>query len=219
MKYSLILAASGLLLSADALVVSPAGRPVVRFRAGVSSMVAEAPIITAETAKVSFDTSIDDIPKCPLTRWDSENIDFSTLTAPARTLPHKLAAAVANGDEEGYITANREAILAQLTESGAIWFQGFELMKSKEGFQRFYELLELSPCQDPLASVGARAVVSKKGAMCSSIYLYLSICLSMSVCLYRSIDRSIYLSIYLLIVLAISRCICIYLYLSVCISI
>ena len=73
--------------------------------------------------KVSFDTSIDDIPKCPLTKWDSENIDFSSLTAPARAVPHKLAAAAANGDEEGYITANREAILAQLTESGAIWFQ------------------------------------------------------------------------------------------------
>lgn len=42
-------------------------------------------------------------------------------------------------------------------------------MKSKEGFQRFYELLQLNACQDPLASVGARAVVSKKGAMYEAV--------------------------------------------------
>jgi len=42
-------------------------------------------------------------------------------------------------------------------------------MKTKDGFQRFYELLQLSPCQDPLASVGARAVVSKKGAMYEAV--------------------------------------------------
>merc|ERR1719482_626624 len=43
------------------------------------------------------------------------------------------------------------------------------MMKTKDGFQRFYELLGLSPCQDPLASVGARAVVSKKGAMYEAV--------------------------------------------------
>ena len=43
------------------------------------------------------------------------------------------------------------------------------LLKTKEGFQRFYELLELEPCQDPLASVGARAIVDKKGAMYEAV--------------------------------------------------
>ena len=56
----------------------------------------------------------------------------------------------------------RGEILSQLEQGGAIWFRGFELMKTKEGFQTFYEQMQLSPCQDPLASVGARAVV--KGA-------------------------------------------------------
>ena len=59
--------------------------------------------------------------------------------------------------------------LSQLEQGGAIWFRGFELMKAKEGFQKFYELLELNPCQDPLASVGARAVVDKKGAMYEAV--------------------------------------------------
>jgi len=67
------------------------------------------------------------------------------------------------------ISSQREEILRQLEVGGAIWVRGFELMKTKEGFQQFYELLGLSPCQDPLASVGARAVVSKKGAMYEAV--------------------------------------------------
>jgi hypothetical protein len=163
---SRVLLFSGLVLT-DGLVLTPAARLSARVRAPL--MVAEAPLITRETAKVSFDTSIDEIPKCPITRWDADNIDLSSVTAPARTLPHKVPASVAAGDEEAYFVANREAILTQLTESGAIWFQGFKLMSTTEGFQRFYELLQLSPCQDPLASVGARAVVSKKGAMYEAV--------------------------------------------------
>jgi len=161
-----VLLFSSLVLT-DGLVLTPAARLSVRVRA--PSMVAESPLITKEMATVSFDTSIDEIPKCPITRWDSDNIDLSSVTAPARTLPHKVPASVAAGDEEAYFVANREAILAQLTESGAIWFQGFKLMSTTDGFQRFYELLQLSPCQDPLASVGARAVVSKKGAMYEAV--------------------------------------------------
>merc|ERR1719428_2580383 len=44
-----------------------------------------------------------------------------------------------------------------------------ELPKTKEGFARFYELLDLKPCQDPLASVGARAVVDKGGAIYEAV--------------------------------------------------
>jgi hypothetical protein len=72
-------------------------------------------------------------------------------------------------DQEQQLIANREAILQQLEDTGAIWLRGYDLMKSKEGFQRFYEALELEPCQDPLASVGARAVVDKKGAMYEAV--------------------------------------------------
>jgi hypothetical protein len=43
------------------------------------------------------------------------------------------------------------------------------MMKEKEGFVQFYEALGLNPCQDPLASVGARAVVDKKGAMYEAV--------------------------------------------------
>ena len=53
----------------------PAARPAV------ASMVAEAPpkVDADEAAKASFDTSIDTIPKCPLTKWDADGIDLSKL--------------------------------------------------------------------------------------------------------------------------------------------
>jgi hypothetical protein len=71
--------------------------------------------------------------------------------------------------EEDWVASQRDSLLSQLEQGGALWFRGFELMKSKEGFQKFYSLLGLNACQDPLASVGARAVVSKKGAMYEAV--------------------------------------------------
>jgi len=124
----------------------------------------------AEFAKASFDTSIDEIPKCPLTQWDSESIDLSSLQRPRRTLPLEVRHDASSGISEiESIASQRESILAQLEAGGAIWFRGFELMKEKPGFQAFYEALQLDPCQDPLASVGARAVVDKKGAMYEAV--------------------------------------------------
>ena len=45
------------------------------------------------------------------------------------------------------IAAQRSEILSELESTGAIWFRGYDLMKSKEGFQRFYEALSLEPCR------------------------------------------------------------------------
>lgn len=125
-------------------------------------------MMVAEKAKASFDTTIDTVPKCPLTRWNSDGIDLSNIKAPARTLPVEVTAETGMSEED-WIAANRDSLLKQLEQNGALWFKGMELMKTKEGFQRFYELLELEPCQDPLASVGARAIVDKKGAMYEAV--------------------------------------------------
>ena len=144
----------------------PAARPAV------ASMVAESPpkVDADEAAKASFDTSIDTIPKCPLTKWDADGIDLSKLSQSTRTLPIELKYDAATmGSEEAYIASRRDELLEQLTAGGAIWFRGFEMMKEKEGFVKFYEALGLNPCQDPLASVGARAVVDKKGAMYEAV--------------------------------------------------
>merc|ERR1719217_1020851 len=103
----------------------------------------------------AFDTSIDEVPKCPLTKWNSQGIDIQQLQAPERTIPLTVRYDPASGlSESESIAQQREEILAQLEVGGAIWFRGFELMKTKDGFQEFYEQLQLNPCQDPLASVG-----------------------------------------------------------------
>ena len=119
--------------------------------------------------RASLDTSIAEIPKCPITKWDSSGIDLKQLQPPARTIPLELRPDGDAASELQMLTDKREEILAQLETGGAIWMRDFELTKTKEGFQKFYETLQLEPCQDPLASVGARAVVDKKGAMYEAV--------------------------------------------------
>ena len=122
----------------------------------------------SEAAKASFDTSISTVPKCPLTQWNSDEIDLDALEPSERTLPVTVNPEGGVG-EKAWLAANKDKLLAQLEQAGALWFQGMDLMKSKEGFEQFYLTLGLEPCQDPLASVGARAVVSKKGAMYEAV--------------------------------------------------
>merc|ERR1719197_1144140 len=68
-----------------------------------------------------------------------------------------------------FFASQREELLSQLTEAGALWIRGFDTMQSQDGFCSFYEQLKLDPCQDPLASVGARALVNKKNAMYEAV--------------------------------------------------
>jgi len=144
-------------------------------RSAVLSMQVEAPpkVDATEAAKASFDTSIDEIPKCPETRWNADGIDLAAARAQVvdRRLPYEVKAEeVPEGmSEEAWLHSQKDRLLEQLTASGAIWFRGFETMKEKDGFRSFYEQLQLEPCQDPLASVGARAVVDKKGAMYEAV--------------------------------------------------
>lgn len=137
--------------------------PAAGARAATLTMAA-----TAE--KASFDTSIDEIPKCPETVWNADGIDLSSTTPASRSVPMVLRFDASLGQSETeFLQSRKDEILAQLTANGAIWFRGFEMMKTTDGFQNFYEQLELDPCQDPLASVGARAIVNKKSAMYEAV--------------------------------------------------
>jgi len=125
-----------------------------------------------EREKASFDTSIDEIPKCPETVWNADGISLAGVkgTESKGVLPLELTYDPASGlTEEEYFGSRREELLEQLTRHGAIWFRGFEMMKTTDGFERFYRQLGLDPCQDPLASVGARAIVNKKSAMYEAV--------------------------------------------------
>lgn len=137
--------------------------PTMGARAAAINMAA-----TAE--KASFDTSIDEIPKCPETVWNADGIDLASTKRVSRSVPMVLRFDASLGQSEAeFLQSRKEEILEQLTANGAIWFRGFEMMKTTDGFQNFYQQLELDPCQDPLASVGARAIVNKKSAMYEAV--------------------------------------------------
>jgi len=158
---------SSYMVGTPAPVSRTSGRPAARME------VAAPPVL--EDKKQSFDTSIAGVPLCPLTVWDSDGIDLKAAVAAAppvdRTLPDLIQASdIPEGMSElEYFRVNKDELLARLTASGALWIRGFETMKEKDGFRDFYAQLDLEPCQDPLASVGARAVVDSKNAMYEAV--------------------------------------------------
>jgi len=62
--------------------------------------------------------------------------------------------------EEQDLIARKEECHAILKEKGMVHFTGFELMKTAEGYHKFYDALGLDPCLDPIHSVAARPVSS-----------------------------------------------------------
>ena len=107
--------------------------------------------------------------ECPLTRWDSENIDVRQAQAAAAKMPHCpleiRASAADNTAGAAYFRNNKDQIRRDLLKYGAIWLRGFDLMKSVSGYREFYEALELDPCLDPLHSSGLRKFASERDAL------------------------------------------------------
>jgi len=107
--------------------------------------------------------------ECPLTRWDSDGIDVKKAQAQARKAPkcplevRAKPADVAKG--AAYFSENKEKIRADLLKYGAIWFRGFDLMKSVKGHREMYEALGMDPCLDPLHSSGLRKFSSERDAL------------------------------------------------------
>ena len=64
-----------------------------------------------------------------------------------------------------YFTKNRDKIRKDLLKYGAIWFRGFDLMKSVAGYREMHEALGLEPCLDPLHSSGLRKFASERDAL------------------------------------------------------
>lgn len=107
--------------------------------------------------------------ECPLTRWDSDGIDIKAAQEMARTAPkaplevRASASDVAMG--ASYFSENRETLRADLLKYGAIWFRGFDLMKSVSGHREMHEALGMEPCLDPLHSSGLRKFSSERDAL------------------------------------------------------
>jgi hypothetical protein len=107
--------------------------------------------------------------ECPLTRWSSDDIDVAEAQKEAAKMPHCPLEVRASDDDNKlgatYFANNKDKIKAELLKYGAIWFRGFDLMKSVKGYREMYEALELEPCLDPLHSSGLRKFASERDAL------------------------------------------------------
>lgn len=114
--------------------------------------------------------------ECPLTRWDSEDIDVEEAQRAASESPgcpfEMRASEEDNAMGAGYFSENRDAIREALLKHGAIWFRGFDLMKSVKGNREMHEALGLDPCLDPLHSSGLRKFASERDALYEEVGLF-----------------------------------------------
>jgi len=108
------------------------------------------------------------LPDCPSTIWNDKFDDLKDAQQQARigSLPscplEWTADEAANTAGPEYFKANSAEIMARLEEHGCIWFRGFDLMKSPEGFRSFYDSVGLPLCLDPIHTSGLRKMLSKK---------------------------------------------------------
>mmetsp|Transcript_28870 Transcript_28870/g.47717 ORF Transcript_28870/g.47717 Transcript_28870/m.47717 type:complete len:477 (+) Transcript_28870:46-1476(+) len=114
------------------------------------------------------------LPDCPATIWNAEDIDIKKLPPVKQTAPLIIDAAelgdeLKKGTEKQWVAAQKDKIMAQLQDHGAIWFRNFETTKQPDGFREFYEALQLNPCLDPIHTSGLRAMEEKKHAVYEAV--------------------------------------------------
>lgn len=61
-----------------------------------------------------------------------------------------------------YFTDHATELKEKMQQHGAVVFRGFDLMKTQDGFQQFYQAVGMKTCLDPLHSVSARPTVDGK---------------------------------------------------------
>ena len=97
------------------------------------------------------------------------SIDVVQAQKEAAKAPHCPLEIRASDDDNAlgvdYFRQNKESIWKELLQYGAIWFRGFDLMKSVSGHREMYEAIELQPCLDPLHSSGLRKFSSERDAL------------------------------------------------------
>mmetsp|Transcript_743 Transcript_743/g.1047 ORF Transcript_743/g.1047 Transcript_743/m.1047 type:complete len:479 (+) Transcript_743:78-1514(+) len=161
--------------AATAAVAGLVGCAGSRKQRSVRSQVArcqQAPSQTAVAERKAGDLS-GALPDCPATIWNADDIDIKKLPPVKKTAPLIIDAAeladLKKGAEKEWFLAQREKIMAQLQEHGAIWFRNFESTKDAEGFRNFYEALQLNPCLDPIHTSGLRAMEVQKHAVYEAV--------------------------------------------------
>jgi len=95
-------------------------------------------------------------------------MDFSKLPPVGKTAPLVIDAKEQSLSSD-YFSKERDNIMAQLQEHGAILFRNFENTQDAAGFREFYESLQLNPCLDPIHTSGLREMDSKKDAVYEAV--------------------------------------------------
>jgi hypothetical protein len=150
---------------------------VVAFLASLTAAGAFAPV----SQPISRSPALNAVatPMSPLTQWGSKIQNIRELQQEMRKadIPEhgiELSSAdvgLASDDVEGqleYIKNNKMELKQKMQDHGAVIFRNFDLMKEQEGFQAFYNALEMKICQDPLISVSARPTAD--GSKDSPVY-------------------------------------------------
>jgi len=111
-------------------------------------------------------------PPSPLTVWGEKISDIRALQEEMRKeeFPEfgpelsasDLGIAGDKAAQLAYFKENAMELKQKMQDHGAIIFRGFDLMKEQDGFQLFYNALEMKICQDPLQSVSARPTADGK---------------------------------------------------------
>jgi len=117
-------------------------------------------------------------PLAPLTEWGEPITDIRELHAQVNSSPKpefaptvsakSLGIAGDTGAQLKYAKENAMELKTRMEENGAVIFRDFDLMKTTEGFEEFYNALEMKVCLDPLHSVSARPTVD--GDKSSPVY-------------------------------------------------
>jgi hypothetical protein len=99
----------------------------------------------------------------------SDSIDLAQAQKEAAKMPkcplQVRASAADNAMGAAYFEQRRDRIRNDLLQHGAVWFRGFDLMKSVDGFRQMHQALQLEPCLDPLHSSGLRKFASEHDAL------------------------------------------------------
>lgn len=125
------------------------------------------------SALLASDAAVVETPPSPLTEWGEKISDIRQLQQQIREreLPEfgpEISASdlgIASDDKAAqlaYFKENAMEIKQKMQDHGAVVFRGFDLMKEQDGFQEFYNALEMKICQDPLQSVSARPTADGK---------------------------------------------------------
>jgi hypothetical protein len=112
-------------------------------------------------------------PPSPLTAWGNPITDVRKLQQRAKKqfLPEFATelsptdVGIASDDTNAQLVYFRDhamEIKQKMQDHSAVVLRGFDLMKTQEGFQEFYNALGMKVCQDPLQSVSARPTADGK---------------------------------------------------------